>query len=120
MPGSKPTFPVTGEVFLDGSPAAGVTVTLHDLSASDLQSSAGSMGITDADGKFKISTFTVNDGAPAGEYALSFKRLERGMVTSSEGKDEFKGKYASPAKSTFKIKVEDKPLDAGKFELTTK
>jgi len=48
---------------LDGQPLSGATVVLQ----SDQQGPAAS-AITDADGKFRLTTYDPLDGAPAGEY----------------------------------------------------
>jgi hypothetical protein len=57
---------VQGTVKLEGQPLAGVNVTFED-SAKHIRST----GITDAQGKFRLSTNAKNDGAMPGEYKVA-------------------------------------------------
>ena len=76
---------------------------------------------TDENGKFSASTYDAGDGAPEGEYSVTFEWNKLNTVSMSFDGDKLDGKYNDPKKSTFKIKVEDgKPADMGKIELTTK
>jgi hypothetical protein len=119
--GRKETYPVTGEVHVDGQPAAGIAVTLHDVKGIDSENPTTSSTTTDDDGKFSASTYEEGDGAPAGEYVLTFRwgKLNR-MSMQFEG-DELKGKYSDPTKSEFRVTVEEgKRADIGRIELSKK
>ncbi len=117
----KKTVPVTGEVFVDGSPAATVSVTFHNLQGTDQQLTTVTAAYTKEDGKFAASTFEEGDGAPEGEYAVTFSWGEYDVISRSMGPDKLKKKYSDPKKSEFKITVSgDKPIDMGRIELTTK
>jgi hypothetical protein len=63
--GQSPTVKVTGTVTVKGQPAEGVQVTF--LPASGRPAS----GVTDAQGRFELSTFTQNDGATPGEQTVT-------------------------------------------------
>jgi len=120
-PEPKETIPVTGEVTVDAAAAEGIKVALHDLNATNPQSAVYSLGHTDGNGKFAITTYSMNDGAPEGEYAVAFSWVEGGVLTGKEGKDKLGGKYVMAAKSIHKIKVaKGQPVDMGKIELKTK
>jgi hypothetical protein len=65
-----PLYPVHGRVLLDGKPMAGAMVILHpvdDVGLNGLKPRA----LADADGWFKIYTYSIGDGAPAGQYAVT-------------------------------------------------
>jgi hypothetical protein len=118
---SKERYPVTGEVYVDGKPAARLSVTLHDVKGFDEEAPAIPQAVTKQDGSFAISTFEAKDGAPVGEYTATFvwgRPQGLGIDTSV---DRLQGKYSDPETSQFKVTVtEDEPVDMGRIELTTK
>ena len=65
-----PVFKTTGSVTWNGEPAAGALVTLqsqsHNLAAS---------GKTDAKGQFTLTTWRPDDGAVAGDHAVSIENV---------------------------------------------
>ncbi len=66
------TFPVTGEVHVDGSPADRLTVTCHSADAAGQAYPIASSALTDAQGKFSLATYESGDGLREGEYVLAF------------------------------------------------
>ena len=118
---SKERYPVRGEVYVDGEPAARLSVILNDVKGFDQQAPAIPQAVTRQDGTFAISTFEAEDGAPAGEYKATFvwgRAQGLGIDTSV---DQLKGKYSDPKKSEFKVTVnEGEPIDMGRIELTSK
>ena len=120
-PGRKETFPVTGEVYVDGQPAPQLQVTCHDVNGIDTENPTLSSAMTDQDGKFAISTYETGDGVPEGEYVLTFMWGKFNLLSKAyEGPDKLKGRYTDPAKSEHRFKVEPgKPTDLGRIELTT-
>ena len=117
----KATYPITGEVHVDGQPAADLAVTFHNVNGMDTAEPTLTATRTDENGKFSASTYDAGDGAPEGEYSVTFEWNKLNTVSMSFDGDKLDGKYNDPKKSTFKIKVEDgKPADMGKIELTTK
>jgi hypothetical protein len=98
------TRAVSGAVFHEGAPAAQVTVTFHPQFK--LKHFTPS-GVTDANGKFTLSTGAANNGAPAGEYVVTFQKLTadsdaNGLDTDV---DVWGGKYADPKTSKFKVVI---------------
>ena len=88
------TVPTSGTVLFKGKPAGGVRVTLHPKFNMMFRPN----GVTGKDGRFLLSTGAPVDGAPPGEYAVTFELLrtgadQRGLDTEF---DVWKGKYASP------------------------
>lgn len=115
------TYPVVGVVYVDGNPAAKLTVRLHASAGMDSAAPSVSATTTKDDGSFAVSTFEEGDGVPAGEYVATFTWGEYNMVTRSMGPDKLKGKYSDPKASDFKVTVsEGSPTDLGRIDLTAK
>jgi hypothetical protein len=93
-----------GTVLVRGSPMAGIRVTYHP------QFNIGKVkftpnGITNSQGKFTLSSGKPGDGAPPGEYIVTF---DYPFVTSDGVEQEidlFKGEYSNPATSQWKVKI---------------
>jgi hypothetical protein len=90
-----PLYPVHGRVLLDGKPMAGAMVILHpagDVGLDGLKPRA----LADAEGWFKIYTYVIGDGAPAGNYAVTIqpKRLKQ-LHTTAKSKGAKKQARAS-------------------------
>jgi hypothetical protein len=101
-----PTQPVEGTVQLDGRPLEGAFVVLHPKGATDPKVLAA-QAKTDASGKFKPTTYDVNDGAIEGEYRVTVEYFE--LVKTDEGTKAgpniLPPKYASPATTDLTIRV---------------
>lgn len=100
--------PASGTVLVKGRPVAGVKVTFHP------QFSMGSVtftpiGETNKEGRFTVSTGGAGDGAPPGDYVVTFELLRGGSDKNGQDieVDAWKGKYADPAKSSFKVTIKD-------------
>ena len=121
-PDGKETSPVTGEVYVDGQPAAQLQVTCHDVNGLDTEAPTLSSAMTDAEGKFAISTYRSGDGLPEGEYALTFMWGKLNLISKSYGgPDKLKGRYGNPQASEHRVTVEaGEPNDLGRIELSTK
>jgi len=121
-PDRKETFPVTGEVYVDGQPAAQLQIACHDVKGIDAAVPTVSSAMTGPDGKFAISTYQSADGVPEGEYLLTFTWGTFNMITKSYGgPDKLNGRYADQQKSPHRFKVEPgKPTELGRIELSTK
>ena len=66
-PANRPaTYPVSGIVQFSGSPVAGATVGFQSKQPQGRSAS----GITDAQGRYKLTTFSQGDGAPPGDYGV--------------------------------------------------
>ena len=99
------TVPAGGSVLLKGKPKAGIRVTYHP------QFDVGHVkftpnGTTNAEGKFNLSSARPFDGAPPGEYIVTFDFPYIPSGPIEEEVDLFKGKYSDPAKSQWRVKVE--------------
>jgi hypothetical protein len=65
------TYPASGTVTLNGSPVEGATVNFYAM-----EGTGSSIGVTDANGKYTLTTFTSNDGAMAGQYKVSIVKYD--------------------------------------------
>ena len=118
----KATFPVTGEVYVDGKPAALLAVTCVDLRGIDEKHPTDSAAFTDEAGKFAISTYLSADGVPEGEYVLTFLWGQHNLLTMTYGgPDKLKNRYtdSKQSKVCFTV-VKGQRTDLGRIDLTTK
>ena len=65
------SVPVTGTVKVDGKPMSGVTVVFNPAG-----SGRAASGLTDAEGKYKLTTIVSGDGALPGSYKIAVSRHE--------------------------------------------
>lgn len=82
------TEPVTGIVTLDGQPVEGARVVFSPGSGGGQAAS----GVTDAEGKYELTTFSQGDGAVVGNYNVIVTKTEGGAnpadVSNLEGLSE--------------------------------
>jgi hypothetical protein len=95
-PDLLPVHPVTGQVLLDGRPAAGAFVYFHPKTGSGTFPTPTAKA--DARGNFSLTTYRAEDGAPLGEYAVT---VELRQVVQKQGEVELgpnvlPPKYSSP------------------------
>lgn len=116
-------YPVTGKVTVKGQPAEGAEVVF--VTADEALRGPGHplpTGIAGPDGNFKLSSYAVNDGAPAGEYEVTIvwpamaKEEEAGAESQSTG-DRLKSRYAAPGHSGLKATVDASPTELPPFDL---
>lgn len=117
-----PTYPIRGQVFVDGKPAALVQVVCHPAEGTESKVVTSIGALTDNSGNFEISTYEGGDGAPAGTYKLTFMWGQYSLMTARYGgPDKLKGRYYDAEKSKFVVVVEKgKPADLGRIDLSTK
>jgi hypothetical protein len=76
------TYPVSGTVTMNGQPLEGATVVFVPTEGAVGQQAA--TGITDAAGKYKLSTYVTDDGANAGEYRIKVSKYDGKKPTKEE------------------------------------
>jgi hypothetical protein len=115
------TFPVTGMVSLDGKPVAGASVMFNPKGGQG----HGSVAVSDASGRYKLTTFSPGDGVVPGEYKVAITKtvLEKSesdspMAGSGDPKNVLPTRYADDSTSGFKATVEAKPDNTFDFALT--
>jgi len=112
--GDYPAYPTTGQVLVNGEPAKEAVVVFYH------QSDWGEKSIvpqawTDDEGHFVLSTYDMQDGAPAGDYRVTIEwPASRGK---NPGPDKLAGKYAKPETSGLSARVEKGTNVLPAFEL---
>lgn len=121
-PDEKPVYKISGTVLVDGQPAEGVQITLHDDAGVDTSDPTFSSGFTDANGKVVISTHAQGDGAPAGNYRVTLMWGQVNPLSMNYGgPDKLQGRYSDAKTTPFTLQVSaEGPNDLGSVELTTK
>ena len=113
------TFPITGMVMVDGQPGAILQVKCHP--ADDIGVATPVGGLTDREGNFSISTYERGDGAPEGEYKVTFYWGAYQFRGGYGGKDKLHERYLDPEESKYSVTVKKgEKSDLGTIELTTK
>ncbi len=112
-----PVYPVSGKVLVRGKPVAGVLVVLHAVDGSQPAPSRPNAK-TAADGTFRLSTYDPQDGAPAGNYAVTLFWF-RNNPDDDGSADRFKGKYGNPAKPFRTVTVTTDGNELPVFEVNT-
>lgn len=114
------TYPITGIVTVDGKPEEQVQVTCHSVGTSKVVTS--SSAYTKPDGSFSIGTYEAGDGAPPGQYRLTFMWGQINLLSGRyEGPDKLNDRYSEPEDSLFSVTVENgTENNLGEIALTTK
>jgi len=106
-PPTPATTPVEGQVLVQGKGVAGVRVVFHpqfDVGPVKFAPNA----ITDKDGRFRLGSAGASDGAPVGEYAVTFTWPEP-TKNPDEGDlqvDRWKNRFNDPAKSPWRAAIQ--------------
>jgi hypothetical protein len=116
--GRKKVYPVRGTILVDGKPAPDCFIMFHPPEDGDPKR-VMPFAQADADGRFAMCSYVQGDGAPVGEYIVTFEWKERsGLLKNNfEGPDRLKGRYSEAKKSPFRVTVEPKPQELKPFEL---
>jgi hypothetical protein len=118
--GRAPTFPVSGQVLVNGKPAEGAFVVFHPKDGGEKEKNVPRpYATTNAEGKFQLTTYEEEDGAPAGNYRVSvvWRPVPKSRL-EAEGPDKLKGKYSNPATSGLDAEISKAPETALKpFQL---
>jgi len=105
-PMTFPTYKVSGQVNYDGKPAENVQIYLFPLAAPTIPDiPSNPRAITNKTGLFEISTYSENDGAPAGKYQILMIWLDD-KSTDEQKKDKLLG-WFSLGYSQLEIQVKD-------------
>jgi hypothetical protein len=101
-----PVYPVRGQVFYDGKPAARALVIFHPLADGPVKELRPA-GHVAADGTFALTTYAEGDGAPAGDYAVTVDwRQPTPPVDGAEpGPSLIPARYNSPSSSGLTVTV---------------
>ena len=115
-----PTYPVTGTLTLDGKPLAGATVAFYRFNKETEKFNAISDGLTDAAGRFQVSTYSRFDGAPAGEFIVTVVKTGKGYDDGeTNAKTLLPEQYATPKTTPLKVTIKAGTNDIA-LEVTAK
>jgi len=110
--GGSGVVPVVGRVTLvGGEPVPGATVVFENR-----EKRLSGSGRTDADGRFRLTTFKVGDGGPPGVYRISVVPPSAADSSQPQPPRVFAEKYLSPDTSGLSCSVEPGMKECG-FEL---
>jgi hypothetical protein len=114
-------YAVKGELYVDGKPAKDCFMYLHPADADAGPGPVHPFGQTEEDGTFAVSSYDAGDGAPAGEYIVTFKWPKpSGLLKNRfDGPDQLNNKYSDQKMSKYRITVEKKENVLPRYELTT-
>ncbi|MGE3638448.1 MAG: hypothetical protein AB7G28_07805 [Pirellulales bacterium] len=107
-PSLAPTlYAVEGKVLVNGAPAENLNVAFHPLDRH--QNPFCPVGRTNSKGIFHLTTRTAADGAPAGEYRVTFVWPD-GLIDECECPDptlhdRLQGLYATADQSSLRVEV---------------
>jgi hypothetical protein len=88
--GGKPKLvPVQGTVIFKGAPVEGATVTFYAETAP-----RPATGTTDAEGKFRLTTYDTNDGAIPGDHTISISKVSSSASSGPLTQENMKEKMA--------------------------
>lgn len=88
--GRPDLVPVQGTVNFKGAPVEGATVTF----TSD-KSPIPASGVTDASGKFKLTSYDTSDGAIAGDHTVTIMKVAAAAATPALTQENMKEKMAN-------------------------
>jgi hypothetical protein len=109
-PDRLPVFPTVGKVSFKGSVPQGAYVALY--SKSNAKAPNGQVVVPNAevqpDGSFAFSSYAANDGAPAGDYALTVEWHKTVKAANGEpalSPNLVPAQYSKPASSPLKVTI---------------
>ncbi len=116
----KETYPVSGLIQTsDGTPASDVRVTLHSSKVLSDGDPFRPSGMSGDDGRFQLSTYETKDGAPEGEYMITFRWTEKRKTPLDPiPKDKLQNRFALPTDKSLTCKIiQADSQDLGTFEI---
>jgi len=114
--GSKPVYPVGGQVFFQGKPTPGALVLFQPVDDPDPQVPRPH-GRVDQGGHFILSTYRANDGAPAGEYVVTIDWRKDIPGQGRRGPNLMPPKYHTPKESPLRVTVRAETNHLAPFEI---
>jgi hypothetical protein len=98
---------VRGFAYFEGAPMPGAIVTFVADPVGKAKTGVNAVGVVEADGSFKLSTYTAFDGAPANQYKISVTWRTGGKGGASL----IPARYNSAATSGLQATVKSGPND---------
>lgn len=104
--GRAAVYPAEGQVVLDGKPLAGAQVVFYPQGTKDGET-IPSRAQTDEQGRYRLSTYEKEDGAPEGQYDVTVVHYRARQDGSGfvPGPNALPTKYASPKTTDLHVTV---------------
>jgi hypothetical protein len=126
--GRIPLYPVTGSIVVDGKPADGAMVIFCPQEGQTEQlMRERPVGFAGNDGKYQLTTFVSNDGAPAGQYKVLIQWPLSNTQQGGDprggrggGPDRLRGRYFNLERTTLTATINEAPTEIPAFQLTSK
>lgn len=117
-PARLPVHPVSGSLTFQGKPLANALLVLHPKTK-DPERPFSARAQTDANGAFKVTTYDQDDGAPAGEYAVTVQYYQLvGQGGSFEpGPNVLAPKLSTPETTDITVRVAEGPNTLAPIEV---
>lgn len=114
----KPVVPVKGQVLVDGKPAAGALVIFHPMNDTDPKAVRPSAYV-DEQGYFALTSYTNQDGAPEGDYAVTvvWPMPNPEADDGAPGTDRLQGRYNSFRSTGLRARIGTGPTELPPFLL---
>lgn len=116
-----PVYPVKGQVLYNGKPLKGVSLAFHPV---DPKNDIGypAHAKTDDDGRFLLTSYVENDGAPAGEYKVAFafepESIDEGADQQKPIAFQLPDKYLRKETTDITVTIQKGANDLEPFRLT--
>jgi hypothetical protein len=113
--GDHPPYPTSGKIVINGQPADNALVIFRHIEDWGDRSILP-QAWTDKDGRFALSTYGVNDGAPVGDYQvlIQWPAYHNGRYI---GDDKLGGKFADKDKAYLRAHVDKGKNEIPPFEI---
>lgn len=111
-----PVFPVQGQVLYGDKKCAGAVILFHPVAAVG-EKVPLPRARADAEGKFVLSTYGKEDGAPAGDYTVVIE-WKTSDLHPEQGTDLLPARYGDPKTSPVKATVRSEATQLAPFKLT--
>jgi hypothetical protein len=121
--GRRLVFPVRGQVLYQGKPTPEALVIFHPVNDPDPRAPRP-VARVGPDGRFSPTTYKTDDGAPAGEYAVTVTWVKERDNQDAPKEDQVPPKnllpdrYAKPDTSGLRVHITAGPNDLPPFQLT--
>lgn len=109
-------YPASGQVLVRGQPAEGALVVLHPV-ASEPANGPRPTATTDADGRFRLTTYEAADGAPPGNYRVTVRWPPKKKGPGDDGPDRLGNRYSDPLSSRLTVTVGSQPIEFEPFRV---
>jgi hypothetical protein len=117
----KPVFPARGKVLCDQKPAPKAIVTFHPLGTMGVETGPETVnphGVVAEDGTFQLTTYSPNDGAPAGKYAVTIIWRTEPRSRDEEERTLLPLRYGHPGSSGLRAEVKEGPNEGLLFNIS--